>query len=154
MAQPRIYLDTSVIGGCCDGEFERWSRALLDNFRIGIFRAVLSDLTERELQLAPPDVHEVYDELLALQCEHVAESTDSLLLAQKYLDEGILTENYEDDARHIAVATVSEVDILVSWNFKHIVHYDKIARFNAVNALKGYRALQIFSPMEVAHEDV
>lgn len=53
------------------------------------------------------------------------------------------------DAAHIAAATVAEVDMVVSWNFKHIVHFDKIRGFNGINILKGYRPLQIYSPVEV-----
>jgi len=47
------------------------------------------------------------------------------------------------------MATVADVDILVSWNFRHIVHFDKIRQFNAVNLEKGYKTIAIYSPMEV-----
>jgi len=50
---------------------------------------------------------------------------------------------------HIALATVAEVDVLVSWNFKHILHFNKIRMFNAVNLEQGYKQIQIFSPREV-----
>lgn len=56
------------------------------------------------------------------------------------------------DGLHIALATAAEVDLLVSWNFKHIVHYDKIRMFNAVNLELGYNPLQIYSPREVTHQ--
>ena len=54
-----------------------------------------------------------------------------------------------DDALHVAIATVSGCDIIVSWNFKHIVHYDKIALYNAVNRINGYKDIFINSPAEV-----
>lgn len=50
---------------------------------------------------------------------------------------------------HIALATVADIDVLVSWNFKHIVRLDKIRIFNAVNLELGYKQLQIYSPREV-----
>jgi len=50
---------------------------------------------------------------------------------------------------HIALATIAEVDVLVSWNFKHIVRLDKIRLFNAVNLEQGYKSLTIYSPREV-----
>jgi hypothetical protein len=54
---------------------------------------------------------------------------------------------------HIALATVADADILVSWNFKHIVRFDKIRMFNAANMEQGYKALPIHSPREVTtHE--
>jgi hypothetical protein len=62
---------------------------------------------------------------------------------------GVLGAASEADAEHIAAATVAEVDIVVSWNFRHIVHFEKIRGFNGVNTLKGYRALEIYSPAEV-----
>jgi len=54
-----------------------------------------------------------------------------------------------DDGLHIALASVAEADLLVSWNFKHIVHFDKIRLFNSANLEQGYRTLQIYSPREV-----
>ena len=62
----------------------------------------------------------------------------------------ILTPNFFDDGMHIAIATINKIDILVSWNFKHIVHYNKIHLFNAVNFEMGYKQIDIFSPREVA----
>ena len=50
---------------------------------------------------------------------------------------------------HIALSTIADVDILVSWNFRHIVRYDKIRQFNAVNLEQGYHILDIYSPREV-----
>lgn len=70
-------------------------------------------------------------------------------LANAYLNHGILTPNYRNDARHIALATVAGVDVLVSWNFKHVVHFEKIQKFNAVNIEMGYKPILIYSPREV-----
>ena len=67
-----------------------------------------------------------------------------------YQQRGILTPKYYADGIHIAFATIAEVDVLVSWNFKHIVHLDKIRLFNAVNLEYGYKPLVIYSPREVA----
>lgn len=77
-----------------------------------------------------------------------------LELQQAYIAEGILTEKWYDDALHVALATVSGCDVIVSWNFKHIVNFKKIPLFNAVNVLKGYRPIAIHSPSEVIdHEE-
>ena len=65
------------------------------------------------------------------------------------MEREIVSENYRDDAIHVAVATVSGVDILVSWNFRHIVNFQKIRKFNAVNMSEGYQILDIRSPKEV-----
>ena len=63
--------------------------------------------------------------------------------------EGILTEKWYDDALHVALATIAECNVIVSWNFKHIVNFRKIPLFNAVNMLNGYRQIAIHSPLEV-----
>lgn len=60
---------------------------------------------------------------------------------------------YRDDCRHVALASVTGVDLLVSWNFRHIVQYDKIRKFNAVNMLRGYPTLEIRSPLEVIYHE-
>jgi hypothetical protein len=54
---------------------------------------------------------------------------------------------------HIALATVANVDVLVSWNFKHIVRFDKIRLFNAANLQQGYKLLAIHSPREVSPDE-
>jgi hypothetical protein len=75
-------------------------------------------------------------------------------LQQQYIDSGFIGSHAEQDALHVAVATVSCCDLIVSWNFKHIVHFDKIAKFNAVNTLKGHGQIGIYSPLEViAYDD-
>jgi len=70
-------------------------------------------------------------------------------LAEYYIKEGIVSEKYLVDAQHIAIATVYKVDVLVSWNFKHIVNLQKIKQYNAINLKYGYTLLEIRSPREV-----
>lgn len=149
MKKTRIYVDTSVIGGCFDPEFEKWSNGLFRDFHVGTFLPVISDVVDAELEEAPSDVRDKYAELLALEPEFVHLTQEASDLADCYLKDKIVSKNYVDDALHIAIATVSLVDILVSWNFRHIVHYGKIRQFNAVNLRCGYNLIQIYSPREV-----
>ena len=65
-----------------------------------------------------------------------------------YLDTSVIGGCF-DDGLHIALATINKIDLLVSWNFKHIVHFDKIRLFNAVNIEYGYKSIEIYSPREV-----
>jgi len=60
----------------------------------------------------------------------------------------IVTKKYEDDCRHIALATVNKIDVLVSWNFKHIVNDQKILLFNAVNKILNYDEIIIKDPSD------
>jgi hypothetical protein len=150
MKVQRVYLDTSVLGGCFDSEFAPWSNALMDDFRRGRRKPILSDIIEAEVQDAPEAIQLLYIELLTLSADVVQSTQATLELADAYQQRGILTPKYYDDGLHIALATIAEVDVLVSWNFKHIVHFDKIRLFNAVNLELGYKPLQIYSPREVA----
>ncbi|MBX2997608.1 MAG: hypothetical protein KF893_03785 [Caldilineaceae bacterium] len=149
MKLQRVYLDTSVLGGCFDPEFAEWSNGLMQDFRSGLLMPLLSQVTATELQDAPEKVQVVYAELLLLGAEIVEATESALELADAYQEHGILTTKFYDDGLHIAVATVGAADVLVSWNFRHIVHFDKIRMFNAVNLEYGYKPLQIFSPREV-----
>jgi len=142
-------VDSSVIGGCFDPEFEKWSNGLFRDFHVGTFLPVISEIVDAEMADAPEEVKEKYAELLALEPEFISLTKEASDLAEYYLKEKILSLNYGDDALHIAIATVAQVDILLSWNFRHIVHYGKIRQFNAVNLRYGYNLIQIYSPREV-----
>ncbi|MBI5741256.1 MAG: PIN domain protein [Nitrospirae bacterium] len=148
---PKVYIDTSVIGGCLDDEFTVWSKLLFEEFRSGIKIAVVSDLTLQELEDAPPDVRKILSDLPADAIEYVFLSDEAVELADTYIARGVVTEKHLIDTQHIAIATIAKVDILVSWNFKQIVNLDRIRKFNAVNLTKGYHLLEIRSPQEVLY---
>lgn len=147
----RVYLDTSVIGGCLDEEFSEWSNLLWKEFQSGMKKAVLSDLTLQELDDAPDEVREVVARLPSGLIDYVFLTPEAMTLAETYLAHGIVTERHLLDAQHIAIATIERVDVLVSWNFKQIVNLERIKKFNAVNLLQGYPQIEIRSPVEVLH---
>jgi hypothetical protein len=149
MKRPRIYIDTSVIGGCFDEEFRPWSNGLMKDFEAGLFVPLLSDVIAAEVKDAPEVVREMYESILRSAHEFIVSSQEAIELADGYQRRGILTPKYYDDGLHIALASVAEADLLVSWNFRHIVHFDKIRLFNSVNLELGYKPLQIYSPREV-----
>ncbi len=147
----RVYTDTSVIGGGFDAEFSPWSNGLMKDFQLKNFIPVVSDVITTEIDDAPEHVRLKYAELLALHPEILETDEQALMLSEIYQQRNILTPKFYDDGVHIALATIAEVDVLVSWNFKHIVHLDKIRLFNAVNIEHGYKQLQIYSPREVTN---
>ena len=149
MKKLRIYVDTSVIGGCLDPEFSPWSNGLMKDFRIGVFRPVISDVVAAEIDRAPDSVAVAYAELLSCNPEFIEITPESTALADAYLGHGILDEKFSRDLLHIALATTGEVDVLVSWNFRHIVRLEKMRMFNAVNIELGYKPIHISSPREV-----
>lgn len=148
----KIYVDTSVFGGCFDSEFEEWSNKLVNEFVRGFKVAVISDLTLRELEDAPLKVRNLVGEIPEEYKEYVVLNDETKALARCYVQEGVVGEGFLVDAQHIAIATVNRGDVLVSWNFKHIVNLTKIRHYNAVNLKYGYPLLEIRSPMEVLYE--
>jgi hypothetical protein len=151
MKKQRIYIDTSVIGGCLDNEFEVWSNGLLNDFKKGIFILVVSDIIEAEIADAPDIIQQKYQEFLDYNVEFLETTDEAILLAQAYAKRRILGERFYRDMLHIALATVNKTDMLVSWNFKHIVRFDKIRLFNSVNIEQGYSPLEIYSPREITY---
>jgi predicted nucleic acid-binding protein len=152
MKVQRVYTDTSVIGGCFDEEFAPWSNGLMKDFRLGNFEPVVSEIVTAEIEEnAPEEVQERHRWLLGLGTEQLEVDDQVVELATAYVERGVLTLKYYDDALHVALASVHTVEVLVSWNFRHIVHFDKIRRFNAVNQELGYRTLEIRSPREVTN---
>lgn len=149
----RVYADTSVYGGVLDEEFAEPSRIFFDQVRDGKFELVVSVLLRDELEESPIKVRDLFHELRP-KCRIVDASADVIRLQTAYIAAQIVGARWEADAFHVALATVAECRIIVSWNFRHIVHYEKIPRYNGVNLANGYAAIAIHSPQEViAHED-
>ncbi len=142
-----------MIGGCFDSEFKLWSEALVEDFRDGRYTAVMSDVTATEVAPAPEFVKSLHQALLGLPVELVRVDEDAVSLVQRYIERSVLGQRFLNDMLHIALATIAEVDVLVSWNFRHIVRLDKIRLFNAVNLEQGYKPLTIYLPREeIIHE--
>jgi len=145
----RIYVDTSVVGGCLDDEFMESSRKLMELFRSGQATVLASDLLLRELEDAPSEVKAILP-LLPLACiERVELGEAAERLQAMYMAADVVGSACGNDALHVALAVVACADMIVSWNFKHIVHFDKMRGFNAVNLREGYGQLMILSPLEV-----
>ena len=145
----RMFIDTSVIGGCYDEEFEVVSRLLMAEFNAARAVAVVSSLTLEELELAPDRVRQVLDGIPDSALEFVHLDEDSAHLADEYVGDGIVGQGSLIDAQQVAIATVSKVDVIVSWNFKHIVNLNRIRLFAATNLRHGLVTPEIRSPREV-----
>ncbi|HAM54893.1 MAG: PIN domain protein [Candidatus Rokubacteria bacterium GWC2_70_24] len=147
--RPRIYADTSALGGCEDEEFREPSLRLLEAFVRGELTLVLSELTLRELDVAPTEVRRHVASVPEAHVEALSVSSEAEELAAAYIADGAVRERMLADALHIALASVARVDVLVSWNFKHIVNLRRIRAYNAVNLKHGYPLLEIRTPREV-----
>ncbi len=147
-----LYLDSSVFGGYFDVEFEEATRQLWREMSQGRFVFVSSVLVDEEISAAPQRVRdllaETFDQSTILQITPEVETLAAAYMAQK-----IVPARFADDAMHVALAVVNGLTLLVSWNFKHLVNYQRETAFNAVNLLQGYPSIRIISPQELIHGD-
>ncbi len=153
----RLYLDTSVLGALCDPGPEeriRATRRLLDGLSGGVWEGFISALVLEEVSRAPETVRQIIaKELQESPFPVLEESVESIALARAYVEAGAVPSQYEDDARHIAVATVNEVKVIVSWNFRHMVNIERKRKINSVNLREGFPLIDLVSPWEVTYEE-
>jgi len=148
-----IYVDASVVGGCEDKEFCEDSLSLWRLFISGEYVMGISEHTLRELAGAPEPVRRRLQEVPEAHRISIADNAEADELAEAYLAHRIVGPGSRADALHVALATVSGSDVLVSWNFKHIVNLGRIRLFNAVSLEMGYRGIEIRSPTEVLRDE-
>jgi len=145
----RIYIDTSVVGGYFDEEFKEATIKLFDRLDSNEIIFVVSDLLDLELLKAPQQVRQLLHNYPADKFQRVDLTEEAIILADKYINEKVVGKTSLEDCRHIALATVHKVDVLASWNFKHIVNLDRIKGYNSVNMRLGYSIIEIRSPKDL-----
>ena len=153
----KLYLDTSVLAALCDpGPEDRLAatRRILDGLTAGSWDAYISALVLEEVSRAHDSVRRKI--AMALDKSPVTvldESEESVALAQAYIEAGAIPSDYEDDARHIAIATLNDINVIVSWNFRHMVNIERKRRINSVNLREGCPLIDIVSPWEISDEE-
>lgn len=149
----KFYVDTSVWGGFADEEFSEWTIPFFEQVNNGKFTIVLSDVTIGELQNAPAVIRDLPATIAPDFLELVSITNEQINLADKYVQEGVLTSKFHSDAQHIAIASTLKVDSLVSWNFKHMVNFFRIRQYNSINLKYGYATIDIRTPKELVYEN-
>ena len=145
----RIYIDTSVVGGFFDKDFKDPTQRLFRRLEVDEVKFVISDLLELELIQAPKYVSELLLKYPSDRFERIELTEEVLTLADKYIAEKVVGRTSLEDCRHIALATINKVDVLASWNFKHIVNLTRIKGYNSVNLRLGYPTIEIRTPQEL-----
>ncbi len=107
-----------------------------------------SSVVRDELEGAPDSV-KTFFEKIRRHAEIVDVTEDAVMLQQAYLKAGIVGPKWDADALHVAITTVSECRLIVSWNCKHIVNFRKIPQYNGINMAYGYSNIAIHTPLEV-----
>jgi len=147
----RIYIDTSVVGGYFDEEFNEATIMLFERLDNNEIIFVVSDLLDLELLKAPQQVRQLLLNYPADKFQRVELTEEAMMLADTYISEKVVGKTSLEDCRHIALATINKVDVLASWNFKHIVNLDRIKGYNSVNMRLGYSIIEIRSPKDLVN---
>lgn len=149
----RVYIDTSVVGGQFDKEFSVDTVPFFNAVTNGQLIMIVSDLLEAELLRAPKHVKNFLATLPSKQVEYVRLTNDATKLADQYIFAKVVGQVSRADCQHIAMATLAKVDVLASWNFKHIVNLDKIRGYNGINYQLGHNMIEIRTPKEIINND-
>lgn len=149
----KIYFDTSVFNFAIaeDVPVEREiTLKLLDEVKNGKYEVFISEVVLREISRAPQQkAVELRDCIKKINPEQLILDDNVLALAKEYIEKGVIPSKYEDDALHIAFASVNNLDVIVSWNFTHIVKLKTKREVTGINTLMGYKTIEICSPEEV-----
>lgn len=148
----KIYIDTSVVVGYFDEEFKEDTALFFDRLDRYEVLFVVSDLLDLELLYAPAHVKNHLLRYSADKFVRIELTQEAIDLADAYIREKVVGKTSLTDSRLIALATINKVDVLASWNFKHIVNLDRIKGYNSVNLRLGYAMIEIRSPKELINQ--
>lgn len=153
MKKLRLYIDTSVLGGIFDTEDKKrvdTAETLLRSIGAGTYEGYISRLTIEEVFAAPEKIHEkLKTRISETGFSILEENSESISLAEAYVADGAIPDKYRDDARHIAIGVIHDLDYIVSWNYKHMVNIGVRRLINSTNIRMGYNSIEIISPEEV-----
>jgi len=153
MKKLRVYLDTSVYNFAIDDsvpEERMFTLKLIEEIKGGRYEVFISEVAILEINRAPEQrAVRLKDMIEQVNPENIELNQEAQELAKEYIEQGIIPKRYENDALHIAVATVHDLDVIISWNFEHIVKMKTKRQVNAINTLLGYKGIDIYTPREV-----
>ena len=147
----RVYIDTSVFGGYFDDEFSVASRQFFDAVFGGQVISLISETLVAELIRAPEHVQDLLGRTIQARSERLALTSEAIALRDAYLKGEVVTQKYADDALHVAQATLAQADVIVSWNFRHLVNPSRIREFSGINLAQGYDLIVVMTPAELAN---
>ena len=148
----RVYVDSSAVGGAFN-QYAEQTRPFWNAIKSGKIAILLSDVLDREAEKAPLSVRNFWELLPESQIERIISTEEAKELAARYIAENVVGPTSFDDCLHIANATLAHVDVLVSWNFKHIVNVTRIKGYNSVNMKLGYSQIEIRTSYEVINDE-
>jgi predicted nucleic acid-binding protein len=157
MRKLRIYLDTSVLNFYYAEDSPKEmaiTRQLFTEIADNLFEAFISAVVIDEVEAAEEAIRHPLTNLIITYDLKILETDPEVdYLAQKYIENKIIPPKYGRDAYHIAYTTIYELDLILSWNYEHIVKLKTKTGVNGINKLEGYREIEICSPWEVVKSE-
>ena len=157
MRKLKLYLDTSIISHLfADDTPDK----MVDTIRLwedcanGKYDVYISDVVTNEIQQCPePKRSQMLEKMRKVEFNLLHETDETKNLAAEYIKGGVLKEKSFDDCLHIAFAVIHHCDVIVSWNFKHLVNFKTIDKVRIVNAINRYKEISIISPTMLVEEE-
>ena len=158
MEKLKLYLDTTVWNFAFASDAPVYQADTLEFFqkvRLGLFEVFYSEAVVEEVEKAPATRRDLIEKLLREIVPQILEPRKEIqILADEYLDRGVLPKKSRVDALHVAYSTVYEMDALVSWNFRHLANVNRRRQVMALNLEKGYNfPIQLVTPLEVLGDE-
>lgn len=153
MKKLKLYLDTSIFNFAFADDAPKEKEITLKFFsEIGGYEAYISEVTIEEINRTPEEAKrkQLFEFMTEYDLKELSFDKPAKILADKYIQEGVIPQKYQEDAFHIAIASVNNLDAVISWNFKHIVKLKTKIEVVGINLFMGYKEIEIYSPWEVA----
>ncbi len=150
MKKLKIYLDTSVYSALYDERDlnrQKQTKEFWENIKN--YELYYSDINLEEINAVTDQNLRNKLKIALNNGKEIKISSEVRQLSKIYITEGFIPEKYESDAMHIAFTTVYSLDILVSWNFKHLVKRKTRIEVNLINLKEGYKSIEILAPPEL-----
>ena len=159
MKKPQLYLETSVWNFYFADdapEKKEITRTFFDKIRHGEYEIFISDAVIEEMGRANDEKKQLLLNMIKeYNPKRLIINEEVIELSQKYVSEGVFPANKIEDAIHASMATVYEMDALISWNLKHLSNLKKMEIINGINMKEGYfKRLELITPMEVSDEEI
>ena len=151
----KVYLDTSIFNFAISTQDVATEKEVTNRFlnelKSGRFFGYVSAIVLREIHDTTNKQRreDLLKFLGQFELEALSQTEEADLLAERYIQEKIIPEKHLDDALHIAIASVHNLDVIVSWNFAHMVKFKTRREVQGINTMMGYKIIEICTPQEV-----
>lgn len=150
-----IYLDPSIPSACCEkAQPERrkittqWWNKQINQYEVAVSRLTIEEIEALETEDKREAILSLIRDFPVLEVSPPAER-----LAKRYIEEKIIPSNAFNDALHLALAVINKKDVLLSWNFAHLVKPEVERKVNAYNLISGYPRIRITTPQKLIKEE-